>query len=466
MAPPPPRPPIICYDLQTNKNLRPQHKCLHPTYTNLPRRQTQKVTVIHERPNLPPDALKPGCWHRPLTYDFETIEPTVDMLVDDGLTELSSRKRSVRFEHQTTASDVDPITQQRTRARIPPVRPIRLQDYNPESFISHTPPKRLTTNDIRHAYGQKLKQDAIERERMKIKMKKLAALPEDIAKTNKQLEAAGLLYENVSKNYGSGHNAAKYIERNDQEYANLHKKLEEVTDTRSKEVMRFEQRAKKLHNMQRTADLKLEEQRKRELARYKAQRATLSSTLNQSLSDSSSPTSMVSSLSSPQTSSLATNRIGSSSTISFSSIGSSSVDSGHLSSPSLRSTDPQATRIIDRPNSRLRLPSALKQDKQLQTSTLLSNQIQPLTALKNRSNSMLPKTSTPNVKRDSIFHSALEDFSFYKSDPNEKTLEITDADFFEKMEDKTMIEINKLIKDVQSGFSDLYKYSSENPSGI
>lgn len=39
----------------------------------------------------------------------------------------------------------------------------------------------------------------------------------------------------------------------------------------------------------------------------------------------------------------------------------------------------------------------------------------------------------------------VDKFSFYKRNGLEETIEVTDLDFFEKVEDKTMLEVNELV---------------------
>lgn len=50
-------------------------------------------------------------------------------------------------------------------------------------------------------------------------------------------------------------------------------------------------------------------------------------------------------------------------------------------------------------------------------------------------------------------------FSFYKYNPEaEDTVEVDDMDFFEKVEDKTMIEVNELLGRMQNVLKDMKRW--------
>lgn len=263
-----------------------------------------------------------------------------------------------------------------------------------------------TVTSVRHAYGEKLRVEAEQKERIKHHNQYHKGMVEQLDQIQAQLNALKKIHNNMYNTYGMSHNAAKYFQKQDEEYARLRQKVDQFAETRSKELTRHAQRAKHYHELLKDKDkkAKTERQKSRDISNLMRCRREPSlsrgSVLNNSLLSSSSSPSTTNTITTTTT---PTNSQGSSSTILISS----------CSSP-ISSTDEHLLNI-DSNNSHL-----------VKTSH---------TPFKT------PPSSMPLMQID------LQD---------EDTLEVTDVNFFSKIEDQTMIEVNKMMNRLKSTLEDLH----------
>ena len=269
---------------------------------------------------------------------------------------------------------------------------------------------KLHNLNARYIYGQRLRAEAEERDRRQQKRRQQIAMQAQLEQITAQLESAKRVQENLLKTFGMSHNAARYIRRQDEDFARLKKKVDQFSEIRSKELSKRIQQMKRFQDNQQIELKKANEKdvRLRDFSHPAHRRQTLSSTLNNSIS-SSSPN---------------TNTASPSSTISISSCCSSpmSGDEPNFSKHFIKSSRAETFAKATPP-----------------TSNLLSS-------------------STPYERRSpgTLFQKP-PDFTFYKQDPLKTgdTIEVTDIDFFEKVEDETMIEVNELLNKMQSVLRDL-----------
>lgn len=406
---PPPRPPIICYDLQTSSNSRRiSHVRNYGPSTGITK--TPKVTLIPKTCNsFVADAT---CW------GSQALTPSESDGDGETPVNIPSPASSRRTYTSTRASA---ILNERMQNKQYPETAQAHNGYNSLAYTSNMVSKAhsyRSANSLfiknpnlnqpisikaRHAYGQKLRSEAEERERRIENKKAQLAMQAQLEDISSQLESAKRIQENLLKTFGMSHNAARYIQKQDQDYARLRQKVDEFAETRAKELTRRVQQMKQFHQMQRAADEKAETRRKRDVSKLIHFRQGLSSTLN---SESSTSDSM--------------------STISPDSC------SSHMStvfSPVNRDDTKPKTTIKNSPQK----PSPAK-------FICLSRPKAP----------DQPSETIPTCNREST------DFSFYKPNPLEQqTLEITDIEFFNRVEDRTMLEVNELLYKMQSELRDL-----------
>lgn len=404
---PPPRPPIICYDLQTNTNTRraPCARYLAPVVGK--NRQT-KVTVIKRDQNELESAKAIPCWHNVVSSNKQMPDDTENIPTVQRYPRSNQRLRNQEklFLRNSNRNLVEP-------------EPNR---FYTNLFASGHSPTAIKTQcnstETRHAYGRKLKLELEEeRHRQELKSKKIAAQAQ-LEEIRTQLESFKRLHDNLLKSFGMGHNTAKYVQKLDDECSRLRQNLDLVAKTRSRELGRRAQQMKRYHQRLQNEDRKAEEKRLRDVSRLTHCKHTFSSTLNNSLSSNS------------LTPNTATNTTSSSSpTNSLSSCSSSMSTEEHM--PSVRFIEPS--------------PSPTKMSRR-QTRLHTSNPLPPQTPCRQNS-----------IRSNRLSHSPEEKFSFFKYDPqkHEETLEVEQEEFFEKVEDKTMIEVNELLKGLKTVLKDL-----------
>lgn len=406
---PPPRPPIICYDLQPSSNSRRMsHVRSYGPSTGITK--TPKVTLIPKTCNS--FVADTTCWGSqalsPSESDGETPvkQPSPN---PPKRTHMPTRASTILNERLQNKQYPDPAYNgyntrlSQTSNMVSKTHSYRSAD-SPFAEVSKL--NQPSSIKARHAYGQKLRLEAEERERRIENKKAQLAMQARLEEISAQLESAKRVHDNLLKTFGMSHNAAKYIQKQDQDYAKLRRKVDEFAETRAKELGRRVQQMKQFHQMQRVADEKAETRRKRDVSKLIHFRQGLSSTLNSESSTSQSTPTI-----SPE---------------------SSSSHMSSIFSPVNRNDTKSQTTIKSSPKK----PSPAK-------FICLSRPKAPTTP------EHLPETR-PACNREPI------DFSFYKPNPLEQqTLEITDMEFFNRVEDKTMLEVNELLYKMQSELKDL-----------
>lgn len=414
---PPPKPPIICYDLHTNTNAR-RTTCANYRVPSTGARCKTKVTIVQRDLNELDKAH--AFWEQ------NSFVTNVHADVDRGEAETERQSTSRRNLNEYTDRNNYPrdrVLRVSTRSRAKDtVEPYLFSTHpfgagNQSRDNQKQPHSRMNTNNVRHAYGQKLRQEAEERERRLERRRTHLAMQAQLEEISAQLEASKRIQENLLKTFGMSHNAAKYIQLQDENYAKLRQKVDQFAETRSKELGRRVQQMKRVKEYQQYEDKKAEERRLNELSGpLTHNKHTLSSTLNNSLSSNS-----------LNTNTATTNTENSSSTISLSSCSSS------LSADDLM----PSVHFVESPLSKSRNPS--------QTTFPTSSSLTPLT------NSYRSHTNSSRVSNRSP---PMEKFSFYKGNHDDEILEITDMAFMEKIEDKSMLEVNELMKQLQSALDE------------
>lgn len=408
---PPPRPPIICYDLQTNTNARRAFCARHHAPVVGGTRRT-KVTVIHRDQNELDKSKALPCWRHVTSPNREQTEENSE--------NIPINRRSTRpHQRNQSTSNQELVFLRNTSNDLVDREPFRFGTRPFQGGQSST--TLYNSSDARHAYGQKLKDEIEEkRHRQELKNKKIAVQAQ-IEEIYTQLESFKRLHENLLESFGMGHNTAKYVQKLDDECAKLRQNLDSVAETRSRELGRRAQQMKRYHQQLQQEDMKAEEKRLKDMSRLTHCKHTFSSTLNNSLSSNS------------LTPNTATNTTSSSpTTISLSSCSSSMSTDERI--PSVHFVEPSPP-----PN---RAPK-------LQT--------------KSRTSNLLPSPKLSQNRRhdvtcsDRLSHSPKERFNFFKYDPQkqEETIEVSDEAFFEKVEDKTMIEVIELVKGLKTVLKDL-----------
>lgn len=413
---PPPRPPIICYDLQTNNNARRTST----TRSYAPATgKTPKITLVRKSP-APIGAFADAYW------GSQAISPSASEENTPTRRRPQPAKRSIPSCKITSPMNERTQNKQYHRAPVGQLPPYRLNMVTDPQisglFGSSSSECRTNSVKTRHAYGQRLKQEAEERNRRRENKKAQLTMQAQLEEISSQLESAKRVQENLLKTFGMSHNAAKYIRQQDQEYARLRQKVDEFAETRAKELGRRVQEMKHYQELQRNAAEKAELRRLRDVSKINRCRRGLSSTLNDSLTtDSPASSSLINTGSSLSTTSPLSNC---SSPISI------------LSPISKTTIKSQSTLVKNTPERSVRADRIL---------TPHSTATAPL-----------PKHSKMSTDKKPNSRLAHLNYSFYKPDPlNQQTLEITDTEFFNKVEDNTMLEIKDLLHSLQSQLKDL-----------
>lgn len=243
----------------------------------------------------------------------------------------------------------------------------------------------------------------MEKERLEERKIQEAALKAELDAITLSLESVKRVHANLENTYGMSHNTARYFQKTDEDYANLRRKLNEFSHVRSKEAEKQLQLKKQLYRYQQQEDKEVEHRRLRDMSRIThANNNKLTNTLNGSLS----PRSQT-----PSSRGISTRN-------------------------SLSSTIPTST-----------CSSPLSMDDYLPPNRLSNQNSHSIARTINRHRSTILETQP---KRPSI------DFSFYKGPPqdNRETLEVTDINFLETVEDETMLEVNELLNRMQSVLGD------------
>lgn len=359
---PPPRPPIICYDLQTNTNARRTPSARYRLPVVGANRQT-KVTVVHRDQNELDKSRAIPFWSRHENYDDE------DNQKYDNPENTRGNQRVLRSSHRSQIlKNRESLFSRASSKELVESEPYSIKTRLFESSQPST--AHSNSVDKRFAYGRKLKLENDERENQKKLTNVKTALQTELEKIHAQLESLQAWRESILKSCGIGHNTAKYVQKFDDEYTKLKQGLDQIAEARSRERGRRAQQVKRHHKQLLEEDRIAEEKRLRDMSRLTHCKHKLSSTLNSSLSSNS------------LTPNTATDTTSSSPTISLSPYSS-------------------------------------------QTST------------------------------DEPTHNLRQEYSFYKYDPQkEETLEVVDEDFFEKVEDKTMIEMFKIAREIKTFVKD------------
>lgn len=409
---PPPRPPIICYDLQTNTNTRHALCARHHAPAVGGTRRT-KVTVIHRDQNELNKSKALPCWRH-------VASPNRDQTRENSENfNLTNRRPAKSHQRNQSTSNQSLVFLRNASNDLVDPKPFRFGTRPFQGGQSSKTP--CNSNNVRHAYGQKLKDEIEEkRHQQELKNKKIAVQAQ-IEEIYTQLESFKRLHENLLKSFGMGHNTAKYVQKLDDECAKLRQNLDSVAETRSRELGRRAQQMKRYHQQLQQEDRKAEEKRLRDMSRLTHCKHTFSSTLNNSLSSNSlTPNTVTNTTSSSPT------------TISLSSCSSSMSTDERI--PSVHFVEPSPP-----PNRAPKLQTRPRTSNLLPSPTLSQNRRRDVTF------------------SDRLSHSPKEKFSFFKYDPQkqEETIEVSDEAFFEKVEDKTMIEVIELVKGLKTVLKDL-----------
>lgn len=415
--PPPPKPPVICYDLQTNANARRAPCSRYKVSAIGLTSRKSKVTVIPPEEAEIDKLRTDRCWHH--NYEHEA----------DDEYEVSRR---VSTRPRITPRRVDETTREPLRRNLN-YQPIKSnnQESRTLSFGSSADrwPTTLRQQQVRHEYDQKLKERLRKKERLEERKRQEADMEAELDAITAKLEMVKKVHANLTNTYGMSHNAARYFQKTDEEYANLRRKLDQFAQTRSKEVERQLQQRKKLHKFQQQEDKEVEVRRLKAMQSLAPNRYKMTSTLNGSLS----PNSRT-----PSSSSVST-RNSPPSTLSCCSSPLSSLE--HPESPR-HNLSHHNSKFAARPNPSSKCPIASSTPSSLKSHNSYNKSI------------MRTQSKRPPM-----------DFSFYKGPPDDdrETLEVTDLNFLEKVEDKTMLEVNELLNNMQSALRDSYNEHRESP---
>lgn len=410
---PPPRPPIICYDLQTNTNLR-RAPC---TRTRVPvtcaTRKT-KVTVVPREPNDMRRFAVTPCWYQE-NLDSDQNENAENILVAAQTTPPRGRK-------QTISNNNDCYVRVATRSRPRPKLAVA-EPYNSNKSSFNRQPisdqqqyhnyqhyEQKNGFNKRYAYGEKLRDEA---ERKKLKESQELArqnLIREISNIAAELESKKRFLENIGGYFGMGHLTAK--KKHDEDQVEWQQKYYRLAESHSRVLGRRAQQTERLRKLQVIEDKKAEDKRMRDMSELAHCRRTLSSTLSNTLNNSQS--------SSSQTTSNSNSTGSSSSTLSISPCS------------SLMSID---DRIVESP------PSSYKRAK-----------LQPPlhTAVSLTSSTPSRNFLHRDTSRDKSISHKPPDFTFYKVNPDDnETIEVPAMEYFEKAED-SMMDINDLMRKLQT----------------
>lgn len=413
--PPPPKPPVICYDLQTNANARRTPCSRYRVSAIAGTSYKSKVTVIStEQSDLTNQLKTDTCWHH--SYEHEA---------DDEYE--NSHRVPIAYPGVSLKKWIDPPKQhskQQTKT------PNHLLKHRTDSYHTSRPSSQDQTlaqtrrQQVRYEYDQKLKEKLRQKERLEERRRQEEEMRAELEKITLRLESVKKVHANLKHTYGMSHNAARYFQKTDEDYAHLKQKLDQFAQNRSRDAERQLQQKKKLYKYQQQEDKEAELKRLRGMSRLAHnERNKLTSTLNGSLS----PSSLT-----PASSITSTARHSPSSTISISTCSSPFSSSEELPKHNLSHHNSQFV-VKTSPSKKCPVspstPSSSKTPNRYQSSTLKTQAKRPVM-----------------------------DFSFYKGPPQDsrETLEVTDSNFLEMVEDKTMLEVNELLNKMQSVLGDSY----------
>lgn len=289
----------------------------------------------------------------------------------------------------------------------PPIICYDLQTSTNNTYKVRQPPSARYSLSARQNYSQKVKYEAEQRDKRKGYMRRKLAMQAQLEEINAQLDSVKRNCDYLLKTFGMSHNTAKYIQRYDEDLCKLKRKVEQFSETRSSELSRRIQQMKHFHELQANEDRKAEEKRSKDVSKVLHCRQNLVNTqLNSSTS------------SNPLSSRDANNTANSSS---------STVSISSCSSPMFVESSP---------------PPAFLSHK-IRNSPVSSSP---------------PSSSTPSRKEvaQEVSHKPAG-FKFYTGPSDNETIEVEDQDFFEKVEDQTMLEVNKLVGRLRS---ELNKFSA------
>lgn len=429
-----PRPPIICYELQTNTNTRRQVGTGHPAVaasrripmTGISRKP--KVTVIQKDPNELTRARAEPCWqgseHPKVHYELMEAEPY--------------EYNAHLFSHNQNLKSI--LVQQNRDRPTHPRRTTPLTDLHKQLLQQPMPAKQPNPHHVRFAYASKLKLDAEEREREVEQRKQEMVMRAQLNQCERDLGSLSRIYKNSMGSIGMSHNAAKYIQRRDEENAILSRKLNRASEVRSRELGQRIQQARRNHDLLQEMEQRKVFTKPKEIPRSVPNhdynlRHTLGNRINDSLSDSPSTT--------PTT-------INNTTSISSSPSTFSSLSSPCSSQHSYDQEQASSVLFIPEHTSKVTIPSR-RESKKYHSRACKDNL--PQSGLK-VSSSTPNKNVTNNNETSNTTHlnDIADKYSFYKRDPrrNYTVLEVTDLDFFDMVEDPTMMEVNELMNEFQT----------------
>lgn len=423
---PPPRPPIICYDLQTNTNSRRAPGTRPRVPVTCATRKT-KVTVVPREPNDISRFAASACWYSE-NLDPEHVDENVENIpVGAQATLFQERKQTIfnsndvyvraatRSRPRPELAAAEPYQFNKSPFIRQPINDQHLYQQQHHNYQQYEQTNRFNNNNLRHAYAKKLRHEAEEKQRRLEFKRQQLAMQNQLEEISAQLESAKRVQENLLKTFGMSHNTAKYIQKQDEDFAKLRQKVDQFAETRSRELGRRVQQMKRFHKLQVIEDKKAEDKRVRDMSELTHCKRTLSSTLNNSQGSSS------------QTTSNSNNTESSSSTISISPCSSPmSIDDHHIPSIHFVESPPSSTK-------RSKPQPPLKTAPSLTSSTPSKNFLHR------------------DISSNKLVSHKPADFTFYKRNPLEnETIEVTDMEYFEKVEDETMIEVNGLMRRMQT----------------
>ena len=432
---PPPRPPVICYDLFSGAPPRRQRRYLDTGLSNYVPPVATTCSTYRTQNTLPP------------ANTFVPKQVPVKVIYNDsehGVTQSTNNCGSGCFMGPTS------------RAQQPPSAIFA----GPGNAIFGS--RSTNPQTTRLAYSQKLRSGNQRRERPKEEEDGHQSLRNLLETILLELNAVKKVQESMGSNYGTAHNAAKYIQMKEEENAELRRKIDkyhELLQTERQKLLQQKEKEKEkelevLRSREQVAEKKLMKDLS-DIAHYREN--MLSSTINGSISpltsdltDSPQLDRYQSRLTSEKQHSSCRGSQGSSSTLSISPSSSSSPSSSqysmHITSstpakrflPNSANLRNNTTHIINKPRQNIPQRSILSSSKNrtrvLPKSNTSAKSIQFSTPI-------IPRNGVrvnPHNSENSNFHDARFNF-------DQSTLEITDTDFFQYVEDPTMMEMNALM---------------------
>lgn len=426
--PPPPRPPIICYDLQSNENLR-RAPCTRYRVPVIGANRKNKVTIVNREPSDLSRFTASSCCYNHNFEDTYREDDTENFRFSNAKTTPVHDRKQIADNNNERFVRV--ARKPRHHLELAQAEPYR---FNKSPFAQNTinsdyhhhlsdhqrlqdHENRFNNNNMRFAYSKKLKHELEEKERRREFARRRLNVQNQLEDLTAEVDSAKRSLDYLKKTFGMSHNSAKYIQLQDEELGRLRRKINQCADIRSRELAQRDRQMKRSHELRVIEDQKAEERRMRDMSELTHCKRGLSSTLNNSLSSNS------------QNTNNANNTQSSSSTISISSCSSPMSMNEHIAS----------VHFVES------LPSSIEKAPHVSSST--------------PSRSFLRKNLSGNKK---ISHKP-PDFTFYKRNPLEnETIEVTDMDFFEKAEDKTMMEVNDLVSKIRNTLSEMnYKLQKD-----